>query len=148
MQRLPAVALLLVLGAPLGAETIYHWTDAQGVRHFSSTPPPGQPAESRDLRVPRASDSRAERAMRDRYERAAGQRREQRREAGEDAAQMQRIAATRRDNCRAARDAIARLESTPMSRFRREDGSYQRFTPQEIERQLAEARANASANCD
>lgn len=35
------VALLVLVGGPLGAETVYRWTDARGVVHFSDMPPPG-----------------------------------------------------------------------------------------------------------
>ncbi|GLQ50197.1 DUF4124 domain-containing protein [Dyella flava] len=40
MRRLP-IALVLLLVAPLATAQVYKWTDAQGITHFSETPPPG-----------------------------------------------------------------------------------------------------------
>ena len=34
------VIYLLLWSSPPAAADLYHWTDAQGVRHFSNTPPP------------------------------------------------------------------------------------------------------------
>jgi hypothetical protein len=34
------VICLLLWGSPPVTANLYHWTDAQGVRHFSNTPPP------------------------------------------------------------------------------------------------------------
>ena len=41
-----AGSLLLTLGAPAMAETIYRWVDSQGVTHFSAQPPQGRQADS------------------------------------------------------------------------------------------------------
>ena len=35
-----ALALLLLAAAPLAAQQVYTWTDANGVQHFSDAPPP------------------------------------------------------------------------------------------------------------
>jgi cytoskeletal protein RodZ len=40
MRRLP-IALVLLLVAPLATAQVYKWTDAQGITHYSETPPPG-----------------------------------------------------------------------------------------------------------
>ena len=44
--------------APLSAQQVYTWTDANGVKHFSDTPPPASVKESKklDVRNPEASE--------------------------------------------------------------------------------------------
>lgn len=44
--------------APLSAQQVYTWTDANGVKHFSDTPPPASVKESKklDVRNREASD--------------------------------------------------------------------------------------------
>lgn len=34
-----ALALFVLAAAPVGAQQVYSWTDANGVKHFSDTPP-------------------------------------------------------------------------------------------------------------
>lgn len=46
-----AGSLLLTLGAPAMAETIYRWVDSEGVTHFSAQPPQGRQAETLRLAV-------------------------------------------------------------------------------------------------
>lgn len=53
MRRTPSVALLalLVLAAPVSASDVYSWKDANGVTHYSQTPPPaGTRFEVRGIR--------------------------------------------------------------------------------------------------
>ncbi len=42
MRRLPCLVLVMlaVVAAPLAASEVYSWKDAQGVNHYSQTPPP------------------------------------------------------------------------------------------------------------
>ncbi|HUT42282.1 MAG TPA: DUF4124 domain-containing protein [Gammaproteobacteria bacterium] len=48
-RRPVARLLLLLLPAPGAADTIYHWTDAAGIPHFSDIAPAGPPAGRREL---------------------------------------------------------------------------------------------------
>lgn len=50
MNKTPFLLALLLSAAPTFATQMYSWTDAQGVRHFSDTPPPGQ-VEAKKLTV-------------------------------------------------------------------------------------------------
>ena len=51
------LGLLVVVGAPAWADPIYRWTDADGVVHFSETPPPiGRPVETVEIEDSRPSD--------------------------------------------------------------------------------------------
>ena len=51
------LASLVAGSAPAWAEPIYRWTDAQGVVHFSQTPPPAdRPVETVEIEDSRPSD--------------------------------------------------------------------------------------------
>lgn len=53
MLRLSALSLVLLLGGFATAQTVYKWTDDQGVVHFSDNPPPrGQQFEKQDISPP------------------------------------------------------------------------------------------------
>ena len=69
-------------------------------------------------------------------------------QAAEAATKQRQDAALRRANCAAARDVLSRLENEPMVRFQREDGSYQRYTDQDRQQRIAEARASEHQFCD
>lgn len=51
------LGLLVAGGAPARADQIYRWTDAEGVVHFSQTPPPAaRPVETVEIEDTRPSD--------------------------------------------------------------------------------------------
>ena len=54
--KLMAGLVLLLCSVALQAEQIYRWVDADGGVHYSSAPPPGQAAESEDLKFLRNPD--------------------------------------------------------------------------------------------
>ena len=66
MTRLPQslAALLLptalLLSAPLWAQTVYQWKDANGVTQYSSTPPAEGSYETRRMNVPPGTPAEAE----------------------------------------------------------------------------------------
>ena len=54
MRRLSSIAIALALGLSAAAasaqDPVYTWVDAQGVRHYSQTPPDGVKYETRGVR--------------------------------------------------------------------------------------------------
>lgn len=46
--------------APLSAQQVYTWTDANGVKHFSDTPPPANVKESKKVNVTTSAASEDE----------------------------------------------------------------------------------------
>ncbi len=46
-----ALALLALAAAPLAAQQVYTWTDANGVKHFSDAPPPPNTKEAKKVVV-------------------------------------------------------------------------------------------------
>ncbi|HMM67169.1 MAG TPA: DUF4124 domain-containing protein [Dokdonella sp.] len=49
--RLLLLVLLCLGAAPAGAQQVYSWTDANGTKHFSDTPPPPNTASAKKLMV-------------------------------------------------------------------------------------------------
>ncbi|MBK6289232.1 MAG: DUF4124 domain-containing protein [Gammaproteobacteria bacterium] len=146
--KLMAGLVLLLCSVALQAEQIYRWVDADGGVHYSSAPPPGQAAESEDLKFLRNPDPEKASERIKGYDETAEKRRAAEAQAAEAATKQRQDAALRRANCAAARDVLSRLENEPMVRFQREDGSYQRYTDQDRQQRIAEARASEHQFCD
>ncbi|HEY0179298.1 MAG TPA: DUF4124 domain-containing protein [Dokdonella sp.] len=51
MKRLGLLLALLAAGAPLSAADMYSWVDANGVKHFSDSPPPPNVGKVQKLKV-------------------------------------------------------------------------------------------------
>ena len=146
MYRVTVLALLLGCALPLQAEEIYTWTDAEGVVHFSATPPPGQQVSKETLRYHRGDPAAAEAAQ----QRWQGEEEATDKQSGarEREAASAALGAERARNCATAREIVQSLESAPATRYRREDGSFQSYTPEEVAQRLDEARARESEYCD
>ncbi len=46
-----ALIALCLIAVPVGAQQVYSWTDANGVKHFSDSPPPPNTASAKKLNV-------------------------------------------------------------------------------------------------
>jgi hypothetical protein len=146
MARLVFTCLLCVLAQQSPAAEVYRWVDAAGEVHYSATPPPGgQQAEQMRVRVgkgsapaPAASPTRTQAADAQPAEKSAEQK------ARED----QAYEAERQAQCANARSIVARLESRPAFRYQREDGSYQRYSDEEREKMIGDARAFQAEHCN
>jgi hypothetical protein len=51
MTRPWLLLVVLCFGLPAGATDMYSWTDANGVKHFSDSPPPASVTKSQKLKV-------------------------------------------------------------------------------------------------
>lgn len=60
MKRSWLLLVLLAASVPAAAATMYSWTDANGVRHFSDTPPPTNSIKAQKLKVTGGSGARVE----------------------------------------------------------------------------------------
>ena len=138
-----AGSLLLTLGAPVMAETIYRWVDAQGVTHFSAQPPQGHQAVSLRMAVqppplpPTASEPGTDLAG-EREQREI-ERKVKREVAGQEA--------QRRQYCTALRTQLAQLQNNPRVRVE-EDGKPRRLGEEERQARIAETRKKITADCD
>ncbi len=142
-----AILLSVACVLPAQAEEIYTWVDAQGVVHYGATPPPGQKVERENIRYNRSDPAVAE-AARKRWDDEETQRREQAGEAERNGAEQGAQQAERRRACADTREIIRRLETAPAARYRREDGSFMNYSPDEIASRMAEARAREQEYCD
>lgn len=144
IARLVFPCLLCALAQPLLAAEVYRWVDAAGEVHYSATPPPGaQQAERLDVRVgkpgtpPPAAGAASPAAP---AQPAGKPPAERAREDREREAELQ-------TQCANARSIVERLEARPAARYRREDGSYQRYSGEERERMIREARDFEARHC-
>ncbi len=147
MKPRHALIFSLLCGLPVHAADVYTWVDAQGVKHFSSSPPPGQTVEKDELHYNRG-DPAAAAAAEQRRQDQEKQAREQSEAAAHAAEEAGTRGAERQRSCADAREIIQRLESSPATRYRREDGTFMRYSPEEVASRLAEARAREQEYCD
>lgn len=148
------VLLLLILAVftlPVGAETFYKWTDAQGNVHYTDDPPEeGDYEEVRPATAPADSEaaSAAERlkAWRERQEEAEVREAEQRAERQEKAQAKE----ARRENCNRAREKVRVLEQNTRILLppEEEGGEPVRMSDDERLSQLEQAREAVAEFCD
>lgn len=141
-----SVFVLLLLVKPALAEKVYRWVDEGGVVHFSATPPEGG-AEAVDLKYqrnpdPATAEQRLEAEQADLDTRMEEEKKaaEESRKASEEAAELQRL-------CRNARDVLESLSLNRTTRYKQDDGSYQRYSDEEYARRVAEARERVDEYC-
>lgn len=142
-----AFSLCLCAATAVQAEQIYKWVDASGVVHFSATPPPGQKVEQETLRFNRG-DPAAAAAAQKRWDEEDNRQREQAEAAAKTGAEQGARQAERSAACADAREIIRRLETAPAARYRREDGSFMNYSPEEVAGQIEQARAREQEYCD
>lgn len=140
--------ILILLLTPLaGHAELYRWTDEQGQVHFGDKPPDDKPADSMDMptarelgsdQETRSRQQRIQRQMQVNEERAQQQRAEQRKRKQQRAREMARP-------CRDARTRLRRMNGRIV--FRKEDGSVEDVTMDELARRKKETRQWIEKNC-
>ena len=146
IARLVFPCLLCVLAQAAPAAEVYRWVDAAGEVHYSATPPPGgQQAEQLNVRVGKGS-APAPAAAPGQPEAEAAQ--PPQKSAEQKAREDQEYEAERQAQCANARSIVERLETRPASRYKREDGSYQRYPDGEREKMIGDARAFQAEHCN
>ncbi|MEP7044305.1 MAG: DUF4124 domain-containing protein [Dokdonella sp.] len=65
MKRTWLLLVLLATGLPAAATDMYSWTDANGVKHFSDSPPPANVLKAKKLKVKGGVTSAADAAAAD-----------------------------------------------------------------------------------
>lgn len=147
MRSQLAVLFCLCMAASVQAEEVYKWVDAEGVVHFSATPPLGQTVQQEDLRYHRG-DPAAAAAARKRWDDEQKQQREKAEAAAKAGAEQGAQQGERQRACADAREIIQRLQTAPAARYRREDGSFMNYSPEEVASRMAEAKAREQEYCD
>ena len=138
--------LVCVLLQPALAGEVYRWVDAEGGVHYTATPPPaGQQAERMRVKTSRAGSSAPD-------TKAAGSPAKESAAAApapEQRAQDDREKeAERQAQCANARSIVERLETRPAALFRRDDGSYQRYSDAEREQMIGDAQDFQRQHCN
>lgn len=144
MKTLCVAAALLALAAPAAAQ-IYRWTDAEGVVHYTQTPPPSGNYQAVTQKAPPPSTAPAVdagRALLQRADAATRQRTE---------AESQALAAAEpaRKVCEAARKELGFLDTYPPRRQMvvTEGGEASRMTTAQWEARRAEVQKLIDDQC-
>jgi hypothetical protein len=140
------VLLLLVLVRPALAEKVYRWVDEAGVVHFSATPPEGG-AEAVDLKYQRNPDPATAEERLEAYQADLDTRMAEEKKAADESRKASEEAAERQRLCRNARDVLESLSMNRTTRYKQDDGSYQRYSDEEYENRVAEARERIDEYC-
>lgn len=138
-----AGSLLLTMGVPAMAETIYRWVDAQGVTHFSAQPPPGRQADTLRLAVQppplRTTAGEKDSGRAGEPEQRAIERTVKREIAAQQAQQ--------RHYCTTLRTQLVQLQNNPRIRVE-EAGQTRRLGEEERQARIAETSKKLAADCD
>jgi type IV secretory pathway VirB10-like protein len=147
MARLLLFTALCLFAASLAAGKMYRWVDADGVTHYTQSPPPkGEATEIRKPPPPAISPEEAQRQLAERQQRLEDARedRELAKKKDQETTETQQL---QDKNCQAARNNLTRLEGSPRSRWKGEDGEYQRYSEEERQAKIQEAREQIKAFC-
>lgn len=147
-HRTPLLILALTCATPLSAET-YRWVDENGATVYSQSPPPaGRQAETIKPPPPPAITPEEARRKLDEQRQFLEDRREDREIGKEKTAAGKEETQRRSQNCQAARANLKQLEGNTQVRMRDADGQYRRYTEEERQAKMAEARQQIEQYCD
>lgn len=128
------------------AQSVYKWTDEDGVTHFGDRQPTGMQSESVSIRTGKRSDSNSSANPQERVQQMDAQEAEnQEREtmsAAEEAREKQRAA-----NCETARNNLALIRTGSRIKAQGADGEERYLSPEEIEEKRAQFDEIAELNC-
>lgn len=143
---LALAACIMVLPALATAQSVYKWTDENGVTHFGDRQPVGSQAESVSIRTGKRSASNGnsmspqEKVEQIDQRQAEGQERAEM-SAADEARQKQRTA-----NCETARSNLALIASGSRIKVQ-ENGGERYLTPEEIQEKKTQFQEIADLNC-
>jgi RNA 3'-terminal phosphate cyclase len=144
-KKILALALSLIIApAFVSAQSVYKWTDEEGVTHFGDRQPIGQQSESISIRTGRQSSSdRAspQERVRQINEQQAEAAESEAMTAAEEARQKQRSA-----NCQTATSNLSLISSGSRIKVQ-EDGEERFLTDEEIAEKREQFEDIAEANC-
>lgn len=138
------ILLLALFGDCCLAAGIYTWVDANGVRHFEATPPPGQSAQPVDQRVgltpalqpaPTATPSPA--APKNSEQEAID--RKVRQQVAEDRVKLQQL-------CTELRTRLSQLKNNPRIRVESE-GQVRRISEEERQQHVGDTEKKIAEHC-
>jgi hypothetical protein len=145
-QTLLVLLACLLTAAPAAAKT-YRWVNEEGVTVYSQTPPPSGEAEVVKPPPPPPTGAESRTPMEERLEAIEARRAEQEKRAQERAraeAEQER----RRVNCQTARRNLEALQGPPRRLYATAGGEFERFTEEERQARIEEAREQIEYFCD
>jgi TolA-binding protein len=138
--------LLLATALPVAAAKIYKWVDANGVTHYSQSPPNTAQGQEITLGRDRTDTQAAQEQLQERIEEL--NRRREDREAKKTGSEEE--LARQRELTQFCRDATARMGDYNSGRTlaeRRPDGSYARLAPEEVEQRREKLQSQLDEHC-
>ena len=149
MKPLLTLCLLCaVVSAPAQAADFYRWVDANGVTHYSQTPPPNRETDQLEPPPPPAEAPPKARERLDAQLQKLDERREERELEAEAEHKAQEAERIRQQNCRIARSNLENLEIATNSLMRLPDGSYERMDEETRQAKMEEARRAIEKYCE
>lgn len=144
---LPLAILLVLLASPVSAGKIFKWVDSKGVTHYSQSPPSAVEAEELNVRSrPEAETAAAREQLQQRMDNLDRQREDRRAKRDGTTEELSRQREVEQF-CQKARSRISEYDSGRQLAVRREDGSYQRLTPEDIDARRSKLQGQIDANC-
>ncbi|PAV25174.1 DUF4124 domain-containing protein [Tamilnaduibacter salinus] len=144
---LTMTAVFLMFSGHAAAESVYKWTDEDGVTHFGDRQPSGQQSESVDVKTGtsqspgnRTSATEQVEAL---NEEKAREQEQQKQSRAEEARRKQQ-----QKNCEIARENLNTLNTYSRIRVQGEDGEQRYLTPEEIEERKAKFQAVVEDSCN
>lgn len=138
--------LALLIPALAQAQSVYRWTDENGVTHYGDREPTGRAADKVNIRTGQSSGQPAQQSSPQEQVRALDeQQAEHTRRANETAAEEARRK-QREANCATARSNLQVLRTNARIRIE-EDGEQRYLTPEEIDTQTTRFEEIAAENC-
>lgn len=143
----PLTLLLPLLLAPMHAPAaMYKWVDADGNTVYSQTPPPPG-IESRQMSpAPPPADPAAQQKLQGLQQQLEDAREDRALAAGKKA-EADAEQGKREENCRRARQNLARLQGNPNQMARLPNGEYKRYTAEQREQQMQTQRDVIARDC-
>lgn len=139
------VLLLALVGNSCLAAGIYTWVDANGVRHFAASPPPGQMAQPVDRRTglssvtPPPVTAPAEPSTPKKSPEQEAIDRKVRQQVAEDRVKLQQL-------CTELRTSLSQLKNNPRIRVETE-GQVRRVTEEERQQHITETERKIAEHC-
>jgi len=148
-KKILALAIcIMALPVFATAQSVYKWTDKDGVTHFGDRAPTGEQSESVSIRTGRAdkdssgSSMSPQQKVEQMAEQAAQKQQSAKTSAEEKAREKQRAA-----NCKTAKSNLALIQTG--SRIKVQENGEERFlTPEEIQEKREQFETIAETNCD
>jgi len=150
-RRRPALAAalgLMLLAAPLpGHSQIYRWVDADGITHFSQTPPPSGQYRHMQAPPPPAEDPRKAQAKIDSINRHIQDQLDAEHKQAQQDRHQQRAQAQRATICRQAKKRLTALTIRPHILVTSHDGQTRRMTEPQRQADIKATKGRIAEYC-